>query len=787
MKLSMNWLADFVDVGDVSIKDFAQGMTLSGTKVEMIAAQADSLRNIVVGKILKVEKHPDADRLNICRVDAGKPLTIVTAATNVFDGAYVPVALDGAVLADGTVIKHGKLRGVVSEGMFCSFQELGLEHEDVPYADLDGILILQNEPKIGVEIAEILGLNDTTVEFEVTNNRPDCLSVRGLAREVAATFGRELKFGGRNSEFGVAAGDLPFAVAVEDSALCSRYCGRVVKNIKVEPSPKWLRDRLRASGLRPINNIVDITNYVMLEYGQPMHAFDYVCVQGGEIVVRTARDGETLETLDGKQHKLLSSMLVIADSQKPIGVAGVMGGANSEITDVTRTIVLESATFNGESVRRTAQALNMRTDASSRFEKGLDANNALSALDRACQLIEQLACGEVVGDCVDVCTADISLRNMTLDCNAINALLGTDYSRDVIVKALRALGFGVEGDTVAIPSWRKDVAITADLAEEVARLHDYNAIPRTLNKSGAVGRLTEKQQNVRKLNNLCRGLGYTETLSFSFYGSNAFDQIGLPENSPKRDAIRLLNPLGEDTALMKTTHLPSLLDVLRRNDNLSLGDCAAFVFDKVYIKDADVLPAEKNYLALGCYGHERDFFTLKGAIDALALAFNLPALTYTAKSDCNTFHPGRCATIACDGVEFGVMGQLHPALKNKNDLTQDCFLAELDMDAFWQAALPEKKFAALPRYPAIVRDLALVCKCGVTHEQLHNSIMASAGELLVDLALFDVYEGSQIPDGMKSLAFSLTLRAPDRTLRDEDADAVIEHVLVGCKELAVRR
>jgi len=676
----MKWLADFVDVGDISIKDFAAKMTLSGSKVE----------------------------------------TIEPSVT--FDG--------------------------------------------VP-------------------------LDDTTVEFEITNNRPDCLSVRGLAREVAATFGRELRdvgtHGVRPRANNAHPYDVSLTISVENNALCPRYCGCVVTDIKIEPSPQWLQDRLHASGLRPINNIVDITNYVMLEFGQPMHAFDYANVQNDEIIVRTAREGEVLKTLDGKQHKLSQNMLVIADSDTPIGVAGVMGGANSEISENTKTIILESATFDSESIRKTAQSLNMRTDASSRFEKGLDPGNAPIALKRACELIEQLGCGTVAIDFIEVNNADLTLRSMTLECDVINRLLGTDYSRDAMVSALKLLGFGVDGDIVVIPSWRNDVSITADLAEEVARLHDYNTIPRTLNKSGSVGRLTVNQQNARKLGALCRGFGFTETLSFSFYGNNAFDQIGLPKSSPKRDAVRLLNPLGEDTALMRTTLLPSLLDVLRRNESLSTDNCSVYVYDKVYIKNDDILPLEKNHLALGCYGDERDFFDMKGIITALAEAFNLPSLSYAAKSDSGTFHPGRCAVISCNDVELGVMGQLHPALKNKNGLNHDCFLAELNMDVLWTQTLTEAKFSALPRYPSITRDLALVCKQEITNAQLCEAIESAAGELLVGLALFDLYEGSQIKEGMKSLAYTLTLRAPDRTLRDEDADDVIERVLAGCQGLATRR
>ncbi len=777
MKLSMHWLADFVDVSHLSTADFASGMTLSGSKVETMASQADKLNCIVAAKVLEVNRHPDADRLFVCPIDAGQPLTIVTAATNLTPGVTVPVALAGAVLPDGLVIKPTKMRGVVSQGMFCSFAELGLQHSDVPYADENGILILQQPAAPGTPIAVAMGLDDTTVEFEITNNRPDCLSVRGLAREAAATFGRALTLPQPPvSPLGGAVAD-ELTVEVEDAALCPRYCARMVKSITIAPSPDWMQNRLRASGIRAINNIVDITNYVMLEYGQPMHAFDLSCVGGNTIKVRTARAGETLETLDGKQHALDAAMLVIADAQKPIGLAGVMGGGNSEITDATTDIVFESATFDGPSVRRTALALNMRTDSSARFEKGLDPANTIGAVERACQLVEQLGCGTVVDGHLDVCAADLTPRTMTLEPDKINALLGTAIGRDDMVALLVSLGFGIDGDVVTIPSWRGDVSIMPDLAEEIARLRDYNSIENTLNASTVVGALTAEQQAQRKINQLCRALGYSEFLTYSFHGTGDLDAIGLPSDAPERRAVTLLNPLGEDTALMKTTLLPSLLQALQRNDSLSAERCALFTLGHIFIKTASVLPDEQRTLALGGYGEGYDFFALKGAVDALAAAFTLPPLTYEADADNATFHPGRCARISCNGTPLGVLGQLHPTLADEQGLTRDCLLCQLNFDAWLACALPERKFAPLPRYPAMRRDIAVVCAGDITNAQLLGTIADAGGALLVDVALFDVYTGSQVTEGHKSMAYALTLRANDRTLTDAEADAVVARIL----------
>lgn len=780
MDLSREWLNDYTKIA-VSDKEFCDGMTMSGSKVETCRRTGEGIENVVAGRVLAMERHPDSDHLWICEIDAGQErgLTIVTGAQNVSVGDMVPVALDGSTLPGGKEIRTGKLRGVTSEGMLCSLGELGLDTHDYPYAIEDGIFIMQEPCAPGDDIREVLGLTDSVVEFEITNNRPDCLSVIGLAREAAATFGAD--FSVPTPEVKGSGDDIRnyLAVEIDDPALCPRYTARMVKNIKIEPSPAWLRRRLRASGIRPINNIVDITNYVMQEYGQPMHAFDYACVGGNKLIVRRAREGEALTTLDGNARAITPSMLVIADAEKPVALAGVMGGENSEITDETRTIVFESANFNGTSVRKTAIALGMRTDASSKFEKGLDPEGTIPAVQRACELVELLGAGEVIDGMIDVVAAPAVQKTVKLEPERINALLGTDFTREYMVSVLEKLGFTMRGDEVVVPSWRSDIEHYADLAEEVARFYGYDVIEPTMFRGEtAQGGWSDKQRFENRAASLCRAMGYSEILTYSFGSRTAWDKIRLPEDSPLRDALVIQNPLGEDRSVMRTTPMPSMLDVLSTNAARRNAAVRFYELATVYRPRSGGSLADENvWLTLGAYGDNVDFFALKGCVEALLRELRVEGVRYIADKSDPSFHPGRCASIAVGDKVLGVVGQVHPLVCEAFGLDNGTFYAQLDMEALRAAQAPESTYVPLPRYPAVSRDIALVCREDIPVAALADTITAAGGQYLESVKLFDVYAGAPIPPGFKSVAFSLTLRAADQTLTEEHAAETMSAVL----------
>jgi phenylalanyl-tRNA synthetase beta chain len=780
MKLSRKWLSDFTDI-KASNKEYSDAMTLSGSKVESIEVLGAEISNVVVGKVLTIERHPDSDHLWICSVDVGEeaPIQIVTGAQNVKVGDLVPVALHGSTLPGGVKIKKGNLRGVKSEGMLCSLKELDLDKNDFPYAEEDGIFILQEDCKPGDDIKSVIGFDDTVFEFEITNNRPDCFSIIGLARESAVTFGTELKL--KTPKVKGSGGNILdyIDVEIEDSFLCPRYTARVVKNIKIEPSPKWMRQRLRACGVRPINNIVDITNYVMLEYGQPMHAFDYSCIEGNRIIVRTARVGETLETLDGNLRKLTTDMLMIADEYRPIGIAGVMGGANSEITDKTTTVVFESANFNGVSIRRTATALGMRTDASSRFEKGLDPLMTLPAVERACELVEMLGAGEVVDGVVDVIAADIKTVTLPLEKGKINALLGTDIPEELMVKVLTDLGFTVKNGIIAVPSWRSDIEHYSDIAEEIARFYGYNVIEPTVFKGAAVeGGLTARQAAERSLGELCRGIGFTEILTYSFIGDSDYDKLRIPKDSSLRRSLKILNPLGDDTSLMRTTGLPSMLEVLGRNSSYRNREVRLYELAKVYNPvDGAILPDERTKLVLGAYGESEDFFTLKGCVEAILKSQRITEPEFAAVSDNPSFHPGRCAEISFGGRVLGIMGQIHPKVQDNYGIDMPVYVAELDLETIFESKGPEPSYRPLPRYPSVYRDLAIVCDSDTPVAVISKVIKEAGGKLLKEVRLFDIYTGSPIPEGKKSAAFSLEFRSDEQNLTDAEVNPPIDKIL----------
>ena len=785
MKLSREWLGEYTTIGAPD-KEYCDAMTMSGSKVEGWEVTGSEISRVVVGRVISMERHTNSDHMWVCKIDVGgeRELQIVTGAQNVNIGDLVPVALDGSTLPGGKEIRTGKLRGELSEGMLCSLGELGLEQRDFPYAIEDGIFILEEDCVPGDDIRDVCGLNDSVVEFEITNNRPDCLSVRGLARESACTFHTPLTFAEPTVTAGH--GDIheKLSVEIKDAELCPRYTARMVKNIKIAPSPKWMRRRLRASGVRPINNIVDITNYVMLEYGQPMHAFDYACLHDGKIIVRRAEEGESLRTLDGNDHALTPGMLVIADPEGPVALAGVMGGANSEITDETTTIVFESANFLGHSIRKTAIALGMRTDASGRFEKGLDLFATVPAVDRACELVEMLGAGEVFDGTIDVLAKEPETTFIELDDKRINALLGTDIPREFMADTLTSLGFELNGNTLTVPSWRGDCTMLADIAEECARFWGYNKIEATDIRGAATqGGYSEKTLFVRKLGTACRAMGYTEVVTYSFVSPSSLDKIKVPADSPLRDNYRILNPLGEDTSVMRTTALPSMLGVLSTNLSRRNMEAKLYEMATVYKKQpGKMLADERTVLTLGAYGGDVDFFALKGAVEALLCAARTPDVRFTADTETAAFHPGRCAAVWSGDTRLGTLGQIHPDVCAAYGLDGATYCAEIDVVLLHDLEGAEPVYTPLPRFPAITRDIAVVCDAAVPVGELTECIRKAEKNVLRGVKLFDVYTGVGIPEGKKSVAFSLTLRSDDGTLTDDHAEEAVRAVLDALRE-----
>ncbi|MDO5400200.1 MAG: phenylalanine--tRNA ligase subunit beta [Eubacteriales bacterium] len=788
MKLNRKWLnEEFVDLSQVSDKDFVETMTVFGQKVETYERMDAEIKNVVVGKVVSMVAHPNSDHMFICQVDVGgaEPVQIVTGAQNVHEGDLVPAALHNSWLPGGVHITKGKLRGEISNGMLCSFAELGLTQNDLPGAYADGIWILNDEDcRIGQDINLVIGNDDTVVDFEITNNRPDCYSIMGLAREAAAAFALPM----RHHEpvvHGSDAGDIYdyLDVDVPAAELCNRYSSRMVANVKIGPSPKWMRQRLRANGVRPINNIVDITNYVMLEYGQPMHAFDYRYVGDRKIIVREAEEGETLTTLDGTVRTLKAGMLVIADEHRAIGLAGIMGGENSEIMDDTTMVVFESANFNGTSIRQTALALGMRTEASGKFEKSLDPMMTVPAVQRACELVELLGCGDVLGGTIDIINYVPEEKTVPLEVDKINRLLGTDISREDMVKYLNRLEIPVEGNEILVPSFRPDLNLMADIAEEVGRSYGYNEIPTTAFKTSTQGGYSPEMKVEAKAGTLCRAMGYSEIITYSFVSPLVFDQIRLPQDSPLRNAMRIQNPLGEDTSIMRTIALPSMLEILSRNFAYHNKAAKLYELAKIYLPvEGQALPDEPKMLLLGTYGAGETFFTLKGEIEAVFTGLRLHKAAYRAVTDNPSYHPGRCAEISMDGEVVGVMGQVHPLVAKNYGIDGEVYCAEISFTKLLSHQLPDPTYAPLPKYPTVLRDLALVCDEAVTVAQVEDVITAAAGKLLRDTKLFDIYRGVGVPEGKKSMAFSLALRADDRTLTDADSEGVVAKVLAALKE-----
>ena len=796
MDLSMRWLGDYIDVSDMPIKEFCSGLTISGSKVERWETEGEEISKVVVGKILSVVPHENSDHLVVCKVDVGHAsseiLQIVTGASNVHEGDIVPVAMDGSTLPNGVKIKKGKLRGVESNGMLCSLGELGLTTHDFPYAIADGIFIMQEEEgcvpfELGQDIREAIGLNDTSVEFEITSNRPDCMSVIGLARETHATFDRPYTV--KEPTYKGVDGDINsmLKVTVHNKELCPRYIAGVVKNVKIGMSPRWMRERLRASGVRPINNFVDITNYVMLEYGHPMHAFDIRYIDGAEINIRNAKAGETITTLDGVERTLAEKMLVIADANKPVAVAGVMGGEYSGIMDDTVDVVFEAACFDGASVRTTAKALGMRTDASARFEKGIDPQNAYPALMRAFELVEMLGCGEVVKNIIDADYTDKTPKGVEFDPEWINNFLGTDIPEDVMKNCLERLDFRIENGMAYAPSVRIDIERKCDIAEEVARIYGYNNIPNTIIRGVADARLTEKQKLERKIANAMTALGAYEITTYSFISPKYFDKIRLPESSPLRKPVVITNPLGEDTSVMRTSLLPSMCEVLARNYNNRNASVCLFEIGSEYIPNGGELPDEPVRLSVGAYGGDADFYTVKGIVDSMLKNIGVEDFDYSACTDsavfaeADAFHPGRCAVITKDGKAIGILGELHPETLENYGIGVKAYAAKVNVTELLDIANAVKTYKPLPKFPATTRDLAIVCDETLPVAELEKAIKKAVGNILESVTLFDVYQGKQIAEGKKSVAYAISMRSHEGTLTDEQADAAVKRVL---KELA---
>ncbi len=783
MKLPMSWLSDYMDMTGITPKEYSDRMTMSGSKVEGVENLGAELDKVVAGKVLTCEDHPDSDHLHVCTVDAGtgETLQIVCGAPNVKAGIIVPVALHGSTLPGGVKIKKGKLRGVVSNGMLCAHDELGISEGLLGYEPEYGILILPDDTPIGTDIKDIFGLNDNVVEFEITSNRPDCFSVIGLARESALTFDRkftipEVKFS-ENSE------KIQDSISVEvlDKDKCKRYCARMVKNVKIGPSPKWMRERLNACGVRSINNIVDITNYVLLEYGQPMHAFDLRDIRDNKIIVRRAEDGEVIKTLDKQDRTLTSDDLVIADGKRAVAIAGVMGGFNSEVKDDTATVVFESATFDGASVRLTAQRAGLRTESSSRYEKGLDYNNTVPAVERACQLVEELGCGEVCGGMIDVMGNVTEKEPLPFRPEKINKFLGTDIPVEDMIKYFNGLEIAIDTDkmTVTPPTFRPDLEGEADIAEEVARFYGYDKIPTTLLSGEAtLGGKNADQRLNDKINQILCAEGMNEIYTMTFVSPSYFEKINLPADSPFRNVVKITNPLGEDTSVMRTSTIPSMMEILSRNYNYRNPDARLFELGKIFLpKEGEKLPDEPVIITLGMYGADEDFFTLKGTVETLLDELHVKNAEFTAVTDEPTYHPGRTAKVTANGISLGIIGEIHPSVSRKYDIDVPCYMAELSFDAVKAAINDDIKYKPLPKFPAVTRDIAMLVDKNVAVAQIEEIIRNTSGKLLEEVKLFDVYEGEQIPENKKSVAYSAVFRAPDRSLTGEEVQEVFDKIL----------
>ena len=779
MKIPYSWLKDYAEV-NVDPHTLGDKLTLSGSALEEVIIQGDNIKNVVTCKIKKIEKHPDADRLSVCQVDIGtEEIQIVTAATNMKEQDIVPVALHKSILADGTEIKKGKMRGVVSNGMFCSEEELGIAGDE----PVHGLMILPADAPIGMDIKEYLGLNKAILDFEITSNRPDCLSIVGMARETAATLRTSYKMPNFNYETKCSSNiNDELKVEVKDE-LCRRYMAKGVKNVKVKPSPGWMQERLLEAGVRPINNIVDITNFVMLELGQPMHAFDARQIESKTIVVERALDGEKFTTLDEIERELDSSILMIKDASKSVAIAGIMGGLNSEIQDDTTEVIFESANFEGTNIRVSSKKLNLRSESSSRFDKDIDPNLAKLAIDRACALICELGCGEVMEGTIDVYNSVKEESSITVDSKWINKFLGTDISKEEMKEALDSLDLKTKlnGDdlNITIPTFRIDIAIKEDIAEEVARIYGYDKIPTTIFKVA-----TEREPKYKNdiltdvVIETMIGSGVNQSISYSFVSPKVFDKVNIPADSKLRNVVKIKNPLGEDYSVMRTTTLPSIMESLGRNYSRNNDYVRLFEIGRTYIPNEDQtkLPTEKNVLTIGIYG-DCDYLDLKGIVENVIDGLGITKAKYVRESENPSYHPGKTASLMVRNKKVGVFGEIHPDVTESYGIDVDCYVAELDLDVLFEASSTTKTYKPLPKFPAVTRDIALLCDDSILVAEIEETIRKAGGNLVEKVQLFDIYKGAQIPEGKKSIAYAIAYRDEKKTLEDKDIAKVHDKIL----------
>ena len=790
MLVPIEWIREYTDV-KVSVGEFCERMIMSGSNIETVESFGEGIEKVVVGRIVDIERHPDADKLFVTQIDIGEDslVQIITGADNIFEGAYVPVILHGGKLPGDKVIKKGRLRGLESNGMLCSLEELGFEDKVIPVNMRDGIWILDKEYPLGTDINEAVDLKNTVVDFEITPNRPDCLSMIGMAREAAATLGGKVKYPETvcQNEEGRARDYID--IEIRKPELCRRYVGRVVTDVKIGPSPLWMQKRLMFAGMRPINNIVDITNYVMLEYGQPIHAFDIRDIEDSRIIVDTAEEGEMFATLDGTQRKLTGSMLMIKDGKRSVGIGGVMGGLNSEIKEDTATILIECANFNGDSVRSTSKKLALRTEASSRFEKGIDPNLCETAADRVCRLIEILGAGTVTKGSVDVYPVKLEAGSVTVRVDRVNSVLGIDLSGKEMEESLESLEMEVTrlGNNMKVkpPTIRQDLQEEIDLVEEIARIYGYDKMPVTLPKGNSEAGKSRERTLKDLTRNIMTGLGANEIQTYSFVSPKGVDNVRIDEDSWERNFVRLLNPLGEENSVMRTILTPNMLEVLGRNYSRNIVKVRAFEIGNTFFKsldEEDTLPDERDSMAVGCYGEGESFFTLKGMLEELFAFLGIHGTIYVPESDYGVYHPGRCARIMHQDTELGIMGEVHPDVSEKYGIGTRCYCCELAFDQVMKHANTERFYKPLPKYPAISRDIALLVREDIYVAEMEGIIREAGGKLLEGVALFDVYRGKQVQEGRKSVAFNLKYRAHDRTLTDDEVVKVHQKVLDALKE-----
>lgn len=790
MFVPVKWLREYVNIEDLDINTLSDKLVMSGSKVEAVEHLGEEIQKVVVGKILEINPHPNADKLLITKVDVRtEVIQIVTGANNIKVGDYIPIVMAGGELPGGVKIKKGKLRGEESNGMMCSAKELGIADKVIPQYQKEGIFILDQAYPLGEDIRKVLGLEGQVIEFEITPNRPDCLSILGIARETAATFNRQMQYPdvkikeeyGNIKEYA--------SIEVKNPELCGRYVGRVATNLVIQPSPVWMQQRLMEAGVRPINNIVDITNYVMLEMGQPLHAFDLDQLEDHKIIVRNAAEGEVFKTLDGVERNLDENMLMIADGKRSVGLAGVMGGENSEVTEQTKRILIESAYFNGDNIRATSKKLGLRTEASARFEKGVDPNGCRLAADRVCQLIEMLGAGKIVQGTIDIYPEIVEKKAIEIRPHRINTLLGISLSPEEIRDILRRLELEVSIESnimkVTVPTYRADLLKEIDIVEEVARIYGYDEIPNTAPKGNTQGAKTNGQIIEDYSKDILNGLGLNEITTYSFVSPRSFDMIRIAEDSFMRNAVKLINPLGEENSIMRTTLIGNMLEVLARNYNRKVESVKAFELGRTFIPysvPVDQLPVEKKVLTLGMYGKGTDFYTLKGTIEVLLERLGIGRCQYIPEKNYSSFHPGRCANILYGEHIIGVLGEVHPDVMENYDIDERTYVAELDFNILLQITRLDRLYKPLPKYPAITRDIALVLEDHIYVKEIEDIIRGNGSMILESIKLFDVYKGKQIQEGYKSVAYSLTYRAADRTLVDEEVARVHDKIVKTLEE-----